>query len=758
MTSTQPSPRRASLLGRAAAGLAKGLAERRAGRQARPAPDGPVLTPLATVPALERFAALCGKPASAAQLTAALPVANGELAAQFVPLALARLELAAQWRKGGPGTLLPADLPALVRLDAGGMVIVTGLAEAEVRLIDAAGEQRMAMAALVPLAGGEVLVAGHIDPVNGMVDEEERALLQRNPWLWLAGLYLGEKRRLGQMLVAAALVNLCALTIPLYMRAIYDRVVPNLALESLGALSVGMVLALAFELALRKIKSAEVDAVGLRIAQVVQHRAASAVLHARAHDSGAEGSVGAMLMALRDVENLALLVPQVLVTFAIDLPSFFVFVGVIALIGGWTLAGPVLGAVVLMVVGLIANYALKLASRRQSRLAQARNNLLVELTEGWSTIKANGAEGRFIGRWDVIADHTALATRQQRHWNELPGLAAGLIAQGVTVLVVVIAVLQISQGMMTSGAMVAVIMLSGRAMAPVSTAIATIARLFQSLSQFEGLARILKAEPERRLSDPAIAPARLTGRIAIEGLGHQWPGGAACLKDIALTIAPGERVALIGRSGSGKSTLLQLIAGLLPLAEGRYAIDGHAVSRYAAAQLRDGIAYAAQDAALFDTTIWDNILLGLPEPAPELVEAALRDSGLAAHVEHSLEGFMRKVGPRGSRLSGGQRQSLILARALIRDPRVLLLDEPTAAMDIASEQAVINGLARAAKGRTLLVATHRLALLDLVDRVIWLEDGRIIADRPRDEVVAMLRRAPMPGAGAADGAKTTQVA
>ena len=737
---------RASLLGRAMAALGRG---RGRGRAVPPPPLA--LTPLATVPALTRFAALCGKEASVAQLTAALPVANGELAAQFVPLALARIELVAQWRKGGLAGLTPADLPALVRLDAGGMVIVTGLAEGAARVVDMAGEHAVALADLAPLAGGEVLVAGHIDPVNGMADEEERALLQRNPWLWLAGLYLGEKARLGRMLVAAALVNLCALAIPLYMRAIYDRVVPNLALESLGALSVGMVLALGFELALRKIKSAEVDAVGIRVGQAVQHRAASAVLHARAHDSAAEGSVGAMLMALRDVENLALLMPQVLVTFAIDLPSFVLFVGVIALIGGWTMAGPLLGAGVLVLVGLVANHALKLASKRQSRLAQARNNLLVELTEGWSTIKANGAEGRFIGRWDVIADHTAIATRQQRHWSELPGLAAGLVAQGVTVAVVVIAVLQIAQGMMTSGAMIAVIMLSGRAMAPVTTAVATLARLFQSTSQLEGLARILKAEPERRLSDPAIAPARIAGRIAMKGVAHQWAGGEACLGGINLAIEPGEKVALIGRSGSGKSTLLQLMAGLLPLQEGRHTIDGHAVSRYAAAQLRDGIAYAGQDAALFDTTIWDNILLGLPEPAPELVEAALRDSGLAAHVEHSLEGFMRKVGPRGSRLSGGQRQSLILARALIRDPAVLLLDEPTAAMDIASEQLVINGLNRAAKGRTLVVATHRLALLDMVERVIWLENGRIVADRPRDEVVAMLRR------GGGSGA-TTQVA
>jgi ATP-binding cassette subfamily C protein LapB len=178
---------------------------------------------------------------------------------------------------------------------------------------------------------------------------------------------------------------------------------------------------------------------------------------------------------------------------------------------------------------------------------------------------------------------------------------------------------------------------------------------------------------------------------------------------------------------------------LLPHQQGHLTVDGHAIDQYAVAQLRRSIVYAAQDGDIFDTSIWDNIMLGLHEPDGALVERAIRCSGLDGFIARSVEGYMRKTGPRGNALSGGQRQTVLLARALIRDPQVLLLDEPTASLDITSEQAIIAGLREATKGRTLIVATHRLALLDLVDRVIWLEDGKIVADRPKADVLAMLR-------------------
>ncbi len=703
----------------------------------RIAVDQAAITPLSVLDALGLLAKAHGIPADPAAFSAALPMPQDALAARLAPLALARIGIEAHWQPLGMRPPETADLPLLVPLATGGVVLITGCADGMVQLRDAAGEQACAFAALRPLLGDEVLHTGLADPVNGASDSQERDLIRRNPKMWLLGAYLGERRALGQMLLASALLNLCALAIPLYMRAIYDRVVPNLAIESLWALSIGVVIVLVFELLLKKVKSRFVDRVATRVGQAVQHRAVVAVLRARAPTPGM--GFGAMLTGLRDLEQLSLLVPLAIATLCVDLPFVFLMFSLIAAIGGLTVLGPIVGALGLLGFGMVTNFALKLASRRTSKLVQARSDLTAELTSGWTTIKANHAEGLFEGRWDVLSDHLAVGNKHVRHWSELPASASGLLVQLVTVLVVVIGVLEIKAGAMTTGALIAVVLLTGRAMVPVASTVAMFARGYQSLAQFNALAGLLQAEPERDVSDPAISHAPVRGAIHVAGLGHTFAGsGASCLNGLTFAVREGEHVALIGKSGSGKSTLLQLLAGLVPAQDGLITLDGHALDRFSIPQLRRNVIYSAQDAMIFEGTVWHNILLGMPEPAADVVERAIRCSGLDSFVARTAEGYMRSVGTRGSALSGGQRQSLLLARALVRNPAVLLLDEPTASLDIASEQAVIAGLAEATRGKTLIVATHRLALLEIVDRVIWLEDGRIVADRPKAEVLALL--------------------
>ena len=702
-----------------------------------PTAGPPVVTPMPMLAALEALAEARGISQCSAALGAALPMSQEAFAARLAPLALARIGIEAHWQPLGRRMPEAADLPLVLSLASGGAILAIARSGEDLVVLDASGEQALPYAALRPLLSGEALHSGPVDPVGGASEAHERDLIRRNPRAWLLGAYLAERRPLGQMLLASALLNLCALAIPLYMRAIYDRVVPNLAIESLWALSIGVTLVLVFELLLKKIKLRFVEAVATRVGQAVQHRAVVAVLRARAPTPGM--GFGAMLTGLRDLEALSLLVPNAIATICVDLPFVAVMFALIAAIGGFTVLGPILGAVGLIVFGMVSNYALKLASRRASKLVQARSDLTAELTSGGTTIKANHAEGLFEGRWDMISDHLAIGNKQVRHWTELPASAAGLLVQLVTVMVVVIGVLQIKAGLMTTGALIAVVLLTGRAMVPVAATVSMFARAYQSLAQFQALAGLLQTEPERDVSDPAVSLAPVRGALAVAGLSHTFKGsGAPSLSGLAFSIREGERVALIGKSGSGKSTLLQLLAGLIPAEEGLITLDGHALDRFAIPQLRRDVIYSAQDAMIFEGTIWHNILLGMPEPAAEVVDRAIRCSGLDSFVARTAEGYMRQVGARGSALSGGQRQALLLARALVRDPKVLLLDEPTASLDVASEQAVIAGLAEATRGKTLVVATHRLALLEIVDRVIWLEEGRIVADRPKAEVLAQL--------------------
>ncbi len=711
-------------------------------------PGSSPFAPFPFVQALEQLSGLCGKPAARAHLVAGLPAQDGDLDHRFASFALARVGLDARWETVSFDAIRGQDLPALVPLNQGGAILLQSIAAAKdmATIVDTRGERSVTLEVLATAAEGKLLVCGHLDPENGIDDEAERSLVQRNPKLWLLGTFLSERRRLGEMLIGALFLNLCALAIPLYMRAIYDRVVPNLAIESLWALSVGMVVVLTFELLFRHLRGTLVDSLAVRLGQAVQHKAMHSVLQAQR--SGSTKSVGAFLVGLRDVEQLSVLAPQAMVTFLVDVPWFFAYLLLIYLIGGAVVMGPLVAALGMVVVGLIANYALKLASGRTSKLMQARNNLIVEVTEGLPSIKANQAEGLFLRQWDIVADHIGVGTKNVRHWNELPGAASSFLVQLATVLVVIIGVFQIKDGIMTTGALVAVTMLTGRAMVPVSTAISLIGKLYQSLTQFQGLAQILAMEPERSRSDPSIKAQSLRGEIRISNLTHKFEGTSEhSLNGVSLNIEPGEKIAVIGRSGSGKSTLLQIMGGLLQKEGGSFTVDGHAVDQYAGTHLRRSIIYSSQDAALFDRSIWENILLGMPEPDEKIVQKAIKASGLDSFVSRSVDGYGRRVGPHGSRLSGGQRQCLLLARALVRDPSVLLLDEPTAAMDINSEAMVINGLREAAEGKTLIVATHRLALLDLVDRVIWLEDGRIVADKPRAEILAMLRNANAARAG-----------
>jgi ATP-binding cassette, subfamily C, bacterial LapB len=728
--SARPDARSAGILGRIF---------RRVAPIRPPQADGqPLITPMPMLAALEALAEAHGIAPERGALGAALPMAQEGLAAKLAPLALARIGLEAHWRPLGHRVPEAADLPLVLPLASGGAVLVTGVrGEDLVAVRDAAGEQELPFAALRPLLGPEALHSGPVDPLNGASDAHERDLIRRNPRAWLLGAYLAERRPLGQMLLASALLNLCALAIPLYMRAIYDRVVPNLAIESLWALSIGVTLVLVFELLLKKIKARFVEAVAARVGQAVQHRAVVTVLRARAPSPGM--GFGAMLTGLRDLEQLSQLVPNAIATFCIDLPFVVLLFALIAAIGGFSVLGPILGAIGLILVGMVCNYALKLASRRASKLTQARSDLTAELTSGWTTIKANNAEGLFEGRWDLVSDHLAMAGKQVRHWSELPASASGLLVQLVTVMVVVIGVLQIKAGLMTTGALIAVVLLTGRAMVPVAATVSMFARAYQSLAQFQALAGLLQTEPERDVSDPAVSLAPVRGALGVAGLSHTFAGsGAPSLTGLTFSLREGERVALIGKSGSGKSTLLQLLAGIVPVQDGLITLDGHALDRFSIPHLRRHVIYSAQDAMIFEGTIWHNILLGMPEPEAEVVERAIRCSGLDSFVARTAEGYMRQVGRRGAALSGGQRQSLLLARALVRDPKVLLLDEPTASLDTASEQAVIAGLAEATRGKTLVVATHRLALLEIVDRVIWLEEGRIVADRPKAEVLAQL--------------------
>jgi ATP-binding cassette, subfamily C, bacterial LapB len=699
----------------------------------------PTLNGFAMPDALVVLAAMAGNNTSVAGLTAGLPVLKGQLDMRLAPIALARLGMEASWSAIQLDRLDSAALPVLAVLPDRSCVIVRNrTADGSLLVKDQDGERHVRAEALAAFGPVDVLSAGSADPVNGPISSDEKESLRANPKRWIVAQLMTERRLLSQLCLTAVLTNLLALAIPLYLRAIYDRVVPNLAMETLWALTLGVMIALLAELALKTVRTNFVDAIGMRLSHLVQHKVMNAIMSARM--SKAPEQSGTVSIALRDIDSLAVTLPNAVAVFCVDLPFFLVFAAVLWHFGGPVVFSALLGGLLIAAIGLWSNLHLRKESARGTQLSQARANIIVDSVEGLSTLKAYQGQGQFMRMWDVLTDHAAMTSVKVRDWMEKPIHMAAFLVQIVTVLVIVIGVYQIKANALSVGALVACTLIAGRAMVPVSNAVGIISRAYQGLAQFASLSGLLALEPEADTGDPAVRGKSIRGDIALQTVSFTYGDNSRpALDKISLSIRRGEKIALIGKSGSGKSTLLHLLGGQQLPTGGRLLIDGFNADQYAASHLRGSIILHGQDMQLFDATLYENLTIGLESVDEARVTSALRAAAIDTFIAQQSDGLSYKAGPHGAKLSGGQRQAIMLARALVRDSAVLMLDEPTSAMDIGFEQAVINGLREATQDKTLIVATHRLALLELVDRVIWLDQGRIVADKPRAEVLAMFR-------------------
>jgi ATP-binding cassette, subfamily C, bacterial LapB len=699
--------------------------------------------------ALTQAASLCGTPATASQLVAGLPIPAGkQLDIRLAPIALARLGLHAELTTLTVARLSSEQCPAMLMLRDGSCVILTHVVAGHISLVAQDGPRDVEAAHLAALSDGTGFVIGRSDPVNKATSEEEQSFAMASPKRWIIGQFLEQRTLLIQLAFASVLLNLCAFIVPLFLRSVYDRVVPNLAFETLWALSLGVIIALMFEFGLKNVRATFIDALAIRVGLMVQHKVMNGLLRSRLADAPTQP--GGVLAIVRDVESLSTLIPNGIVTFCIDIPFFFLFLALIGSIGGSVTLVAFAGGVAVAAAGFWAHNSLSRASQKSSEISKARSNLIIDTVEGLSTIKTSRARGRFLGYWDLLADHQALGARHMRHYSDTPNYLSALTMQLVTIGVVLVGIYQLKDGSLTVGGLVACTMLAGRAMVPVSNAVQILSRMQQSLAVFSGLSRLLALKPEADQRSGIATPQTLSGDIRLQSVSLTYGKDTQpVLQNITLRIAPGERIGIIGRSGSGKSTLLHLISGLLQPTTGQITVDGVDLAQFPADVLRSQMAYAPQDALLFEGQLQENILLDGSTPEPERFANVVNATGVAAFAKPHAEGFQLNVGARGTRLSGGQRQSALLARALLQDTPMILLDEPTAAMDVGTELAVMQGLRNLSAGKTLLLATHRMNLLDLVDRVIWMDSGRIVADKPRAEILAMFQAQHVKAANAA---------
>ncbi len=541
------------------------------------------------------------------------------------------------------------------------------------------------------------------------------------------------------VLLAAFMINLFATALPLFTMNVYDRVVPNHAIETLWMLSLGMLIVLVADVMLRTMRGYFIDLAGSRVDVRLSAYIMERVLGLRLENRPL--SAGSFAANLRSFETIRDFITSATVTAFIDVPFALIFLIVIGWIA-WPLILPIVfGMALLVLFALTIHHKMHELSETTYRAGAMRNATLIESLVGLEAIKALGAEGVMQRKWESSASFLARVSAQLRLLSSTTVNGSMWTQQFVNVAVVVVGVYLIAEGQLTLGGLIASTMLASRAMAPIGQVAGLLTQYHNAATALKSLDDILQQPVERPADSNFVSRQHFNGDIEFKEVDFTYPGqDIAALRNVSLKIRAGERVAILGRVGSGKTTLEKLILGLYQPSAGAVLIDGADLRQLDPAELRRHIGYVPQDVTLFYGSLRDNLTISAPAADDAAVLRAAQIGGILEFVNRHPRGFDMLVGERGESLSGGQRQAVAIARAVINDPPILLMDEPTGSMDHSSEEEIKQRLREFAAGKTLIVITHRTSLLDLVDRIIVIDAGKIVADGPKAQVVEALRQ------------------
>lgn len=560
---------------------------------------------------------------------------------------------------------------------------------------------------------------------------------RKEHWFWSVIAENGPLYR--DVLLAAFLTNLFAVAMPLFVMNVYDRVVPNQAFDTLWVLSAGVGLIIMGDLLLKTLRSRFVDLASSRADVKLSAYIMERVLGTRMeHRPASAGSFAANLRAFESVRDF---IGSATVVAFIDLPFALIFFMVIGWIAWPMLIPLVIGALVLLFYALAVQGRMHELAETTYRAGAQRNATLVEGLVGFETIKALGAEAPIQRKWEKSAALLARIGAQLRLLSSSATHTSAFVQQAITVSVVILGVYLIGQRELTMGGLIACTMLASRAMMPISQVAGLLVQYHTAATALTSLDEMMKREVERPDDAQFVVRGSIQGAIEFKDVSFSYPGQQqSSLRNVSFRIQPGEKVAILGRVGSGKTTLEKLVMGLYQPTGGAVLVDGIDQRQLDPAELRRHIGYVQQDVMLFYGTLRENITLGAPMADDADVLKAARIGGIQDLVNSHPQGFDMLVGERGESLSGGQRQGVAIARAVINDPSILLLDEPTASMDHTSEEDIKRRLREFMPGKTVILISHRTSLLDLVDRIIVMDAGRIVADGPKDQVVQALRQ------------------
>lgn len=669
-----------------------------------------------------------------------LPLTDGKLTPFLFPRSAERAGLVAKENRSSLKEISQLVLPVVLLLKGGDACVLNSISEDGNEVEIVTGDS-----GLVPVSISwsdlEEQYIGRYFLVKKQFRYDERSpeVLKTKEGHWFWSTIWQSKRIYRDVLIASILINLFAVAAPMFTRLVYDKVVPNLAFETLWVLASGIFVIFLFDLTLKLMRSYFIDVAGKKSDILISSKLFSKVMGIRME--ARPPSVGAFARHLQEFESIREFFTSATIGSLIDLPFAILFLVLIWLMAGNLVLVPIVGVVILIIYSLLIQGPLRRTIEEGSRLASQKYANLIESLAGLETVKLFGAQSQFQFRWEEAVAHMANWNIKSRRITDGIQNTAGFVQQASNVSMIILGVYLIAEGDLTMGGLIAATMLSGRAIGPMVQLSLLSTRYNQAKSSMTIIEQVMEMPDEQEEGKRYIHRPIVHGKIELDKVTFHYPESPiASVRDLSLTINPGEKVAIIGRIGSGKTTLERLIMGLYKPTEGHVRIDDTDIQQLHHIDIRRNVGCVPQDSQLFYGSIRDNITLGRPLADDRDVMDAANRAGVTVFTQQDPAGLERQVGEGGQMLSGGQRQAVTIARALLGRPPVLLMDEPTSAMDNRSEMHIKQQLAQLKSSETLILITHKTSMLDVVDRVIVMEKGCVIADGPKAEVLNNLKQ------------------
>lgn len=740
-------------------------AEAAAKKAAKPMPDGwpleadrlSIETPM--LESLLQLAGFYGRRTSAATLTSGLPIPKNGLTPSLLIRAAERADLEARLAdKSLEDIARVQNLPCILILEGGQSCILwqvvppKGMDEKQwakkskltidpktrfvVQFPETATEKKA-----VPMETLKNMFIGQVFFVRPIARTDERAGPASFGYDrgWFFSTIWENKMIYNEVIMAAIMINLFALGSPLFVMNVYDRVVPNNAMESLWVLATGVTIAYLFDFILKNLRAHFLDIAGRRSDVKISSMIFEKVLGMKLKER--PQSAGIMTSHMKDFETIRDFFTSATMVSLIDLPFTLFFILIIFVLAGPVGFVPLIASPIVILAGLWLQGPLKKVIRESMHESALKSALLFETVTGLETIKVQAAEGHTQRKWEELTDKASRTAVKSRRISALATNWAGFVQQITSVIVVIVGTYLIADGQITMGGLIAAVILTGRAMAPLAQVAGLMTRFNQSREGLRQLDDLMQKESERPKDRHFVSLPTIHGKIEFRDVVFSYPGQTVpALNKVNLTVEPGEHVGIIGAVGSGKTTIERVLLNLYTPEGGAILLDGTDVRQIEPGDLRRSIGAVQQSPQLFFGSVRENITMGHETAPDRAVLRAAELAGVTEFLRESQYGLDTQVGERGEALSGGQRQAVAIARALLYDPPVIILDEPTASMDPASENRLKKRLEEVTQGRTTILITHKGAMLSLVDKLILMDKGRVIAYGPKEEVIAKLQR------------------